>query len=283
METIEYKDAKDFTNRVQLRGNLTKDPKVQPLGDTNIVKLSIAVSNDGKDDAGNKIERDPLYVDVDYWGQDGAEVAQFLREGSPVAIEGTICQQHWEDKQTGAKRSKEVVESSSIREVIFTGEKAKAPSGFPTTVTFEDLRKQEFSSNAVWLVGNLTKDAEFRVTPTGKGVASFSIGQNRQVGQREVASFFEISSWDSETSKAEDVAKSLARGEQAAVRGKLVLDKWEKDGKPRSKIKVTAFDVAKIAKSERREQGQGQAQGRQQMPPLPERSAGTGAQSRGRG
>lgn len=278
MDTIKFEDAKDFQNLVQLRGNLTADPEVVGIGDTNIVKLRLAVNSDYKDAQGNKVEGDPVFVSVDYWGRDGADVAEFLKKGSPVALTGSLQQQRWEDKNTGAKRSKVVVEGTEIREVVFTGENAKAPSGFPATVTFDDLRKEEFHSNAVWLVGNLTRDPEIRVTPNGKGVAQFGMGVNRRIGNRDEASFFTVNAWDGKSQSAEDIGRSVVQGDQVAVRGALKYDEWEKDGQKRSKLEVTAFEVAGIEKSQRRDDAGGHS--RRPMAPLPQQGSG---ESRGRG
>ena len=61
--------------------------------------------------------------------------------------------------------------------------------------------------NKIFLIGNLTKDAELSTTPSGISLCRFSIGVARpytQDGER-VTDFFECSAW---RGTAEAIAKS---------------------------------------------------------------------------
>ncbi len=93
-------------NKVILVGNLTRDPELRytPKG-TAIAKLGIAVNRVWTSETGEKRE-ETTFVDVDVFGRTAENVAQYLRKGSPLLVEGRLRLDTWEDKQTNQKRSK---------------------------------------------------------------------------------------------------------------------------------------------------------------------------------
>ena len=93
-------------NRVQLIGNLGKDPEVKytPSG-TPVAKLTIATNERFKDKSGEWQDRTEWH-NVVLW-QRLAEIAgEYLKKGRPVFIEGRLQLDTWDDKQSGQKRSK---------------------------------------------------------------------------------------------------------------------------------------------------------------------------------
>jgi single-strand DNA-binding protein len=111
-------------NKVILVGNLTRDPELRytPKG-TAIAKLGIAVNRVWTSESGEKKE-ETTFVDVDVFGRTAENVAQYLRKGSPLLVEGRLRLDTWEDKQTNQKRSK----LSVVAEVVqFLG----SPRGGP--------------------------------------------------------------------------------------------------------------------------------------------------------
>jgi single-strand DNA-binding protein len=93
-------------NRVILVGNLTRDPELRytPKG-TAIAKVGLAVNRIWTSEAGEKNE-EVTFVDVDVFGRTAENLAQYMRKGSPILIEGRLRLDQWDDKQTGQKRSK---------------------------------------------------------------------------------------------------------------------------------------------------------------------------------
>ncbi|WP_394237966.1 single-stranded DNA-binding protein [Niallia oryzisoli] len=86
--------------------------------------------------------------------------------------------------------------------------------------------------NRVVLVGRLTKDPELRYTPSGVGVATFTLAVNRtfsnQQGERE-ADFINCVVW---RKQAENVANFLKKGSLAGVDGRVQTRNYEgQDGK----------------------------------------------------
>ncbi len=100
------------------------------------------------------------------------------------------------------------------------------------------------SLNSVNIMGNLTKDPEIKSTPSGKSVCSMSIANNRiftKNGQRATeVSYFDVEVWGQ---AAENCAKYLKKGSGIIVEGRLKQDRWEKDGKTQSRVRISANSV----------------------------------------
>ena len=93
-------------NKVILVGNLTRDPELRytPKGMA-IAKIGLAVNRNWTNEAGEKKE-EVTFVDVDAFGRQAETLAQYMKKGSPILVEGRLKLDQWDDKQTGQKRSK---------------------------------------------------------------------------------------------------------------------------------------------------------------------------------
>jgi len=101
--------------------------------------------------------------------------------------------------------------------------------------------------NKVFLIGNLTRDPELRVTPKGTAICQFGIAVNRQFkdesgATRDETTFVDIEAWGKQ---GELVAQYLSKGSPAMVEGRLKLDQWEDktSGQKRSKLKIVLDNV----------------------------------------
>jgi single-strand DNA-binding protein len=93
-------------NKVILAGNLTRDPELRytPKG-TAVAEIGLAINRKWKDETGSAKE-EVTFVDVSAFGRTAEVIAQFLKKGRPIMIEGRLKFDQWDDKQTGQKRSK---------------------------------------------------------------------------------------------------------------------------------------------------------------------------------
>ncbi len=91
-------------NKVQLTGNLGKDPETRytPQGSA-ITKFSVASSRRWRTAEGEDRE-DTEWFNVVAWNKLGEICAQYLQKGSRVYIEGRLQTRSWDDAQTGQKR-----------------------------------------------------------------------------------------------------------------------------------------------------------------------------------
>jgi single-strand DNA-binding protein len=97
--------------------------------------------------------------------------------------------------------------------------------------------------NKVFLIGNLTRDPEARMTPSGVAVTTFNIAVNRPVanqqGDKEV-DFFGIVTW---RKLAENCAKFLSKGKKVSVIGRLQTRSYDSNGQKRWVTEVIADEV----------------------------------------
>ena len=93
-------------NRVILAGNLTREPELRytPKG-TAIARIGLAVNRTWKSETG-EMKEEVTFVDVDAWGRQAEVIAQYLRKGRPLLMEGRLKLDQWEDKNTHQKQSK---------------------------------------------------------------------------------------------------------------------------------------------------------------------------------
>ena len=116
------------------------------------------------------------------------------------------------------------------------------------------------SLNTVNIMGNLTRDPELKYIPSGKAVCSLSIANNRiysKNGEKVTeVSYFDVEVWGV---IAENCVKYLKKGNGIIVEGRLRQDRWEKDGKTQSRVRISANNVHFMPK--KREDASGQQGG----------------------
>lgn len=89
-------------NKVILVGNLGRDPETRYMPDGGaVVNASIATTETWKDKAGGKQEKTEWHRVV-FFGKLGEVVAEFLKKGSQVYVEGRLETKEWE--KDGVKR-----------------------------------------------------------------------------------------------------------------------------------------------------------------------------------
>ncbi len=115
-------------NRIFLIGNLTKDPELRyiPSGQA-VCTIRIAVSEGYKTKAG-EARQETTYLDVVVWARQAETVAQYLKKGSQVFVEGRLRIRDFEGRD-GVKRYRTEVVANRVQ---FMGrpqrEEAPAPA-----------------------------------------------------------------------------------------------------------------------------------------------------------
>jgi single-strand DNA-binding protein len=145
-------------NKVLLMGNLTRDPQVKHLpSNTVVAEFGLATSRRYRTASGEDRE-ETTFVDCAAFGRQAAVISQFCRKGKPLFIEGRLKFDSWDDKQSGAKRSKlsVVIENfqfiggrdgasgpgSTGADVFGNDRPWKAPANQPSTSTDAPPRKR---------------------------------------------------------------------------------------------------------------------------------------------
>lgn len=92
-------------NRVNISGNLTRDPELRATqGGTSILTFGVAVNDRRKNPQTGQWEDYPNFIDCVVFGSRAEPLTKFLSKGSKVAIEGKLRYSQWE--KDGGKRSK---------------------------------------------------------------------------------------------------------------------------------------------------------------------------------
>jgi single-strand DNA-binding protein len=87
-------------NTLDLTGRLTRDPELRttPAGKS---VCNFRVACNGMRD------EDTVFIDVDVWGDSAAACAQYLRQGSRVAVSGRLGIRDWQSQDGENRRSVE--------------------------------------------------------------------------------------------------------------------------------------------------------------------------------
>ena len=98
-----YKSAM-YLNKAILIGNLTRDPELKSLpSGIKVCSFSIATNRVWKDKSGVRQEAAD-YHNVVVFGRQAETVAQYMKKGSSILVEGRIQTRSWEDKTSGEKK-----------------------------------------------------------------------------------------------------------------------------------------------------------------------------------
>ncbi len=90
-------------NKVQLIGNLGKDPEIVNLdGGKKLAKFSIATNETYKNQKGEKVT-DTQWHNIVAWGKTAEIIESYVTKGKEVAIEGKLTSRSYDDKE-GVKR-----------------------------------------------------------------------------------------------------------------------------------------------------------------------------------
>lgn len=110
------------------------------------------------------------------------------------------------------------------------------------------------SYNRVIMMGNLTRDPEYKQLTSGQAVCKLGIASNRQFKNKQTGSmvqevcFIDVDVWGPQ---AESCNQYLQKGRSVLVEGRLKLDSWqEPDGSKRSKHSIVADRVTFLASAQ---------------------------------
>ena len=93
--------------------------------------------------------------------------------------------------------------------------------------------------NKCLLIGNLTKDPDFRVTPNGKDVCNFTVAVKRRYGAD--SQFIKVATWGA---LAQNCQTYLSKGSKVAVLGEASIEVYSgKDGTPKGNLVCNAETV----------------------------------------
>lgn len=121
-------------NRVNISGNLTRDPELRATtGGTQVLSFGLAVNDRRKNQQTGEWEDYPNFVDCTMFGSRAEKVSRYLTKGCKVVVEGKLRYSQWE--RDGQKRSKlEVI----VEEIEFMS-RQQAAEPAPSDAYDEDI------------------------------------------------------------------------------------------------------------------------------------------------
>ena len=128
-------------NKVQLIGNLTRDPELNetPSG-VAVCRFSIAVNRSYANEEGERIAD---YFNITVWRGQAENCGKFLKKGSKVAIMGSLQNRTYEDKDGVERKVTDIIASeveflTSIKSEETSNEKPKEKP------TLEEVSDEDF-------------------------------------------------------------------------------------------------------------------------------------------
>ncbi len=93
-----------YLNKVFLYGNLTRDPEVRALpSGQQVASFALATNRTYTDKNGAKQEVTEFH-NVVAFGRQAEVLAQYMKKGRPIFVEGRIQTRSWDDKTSGEKK-----------------------------------------------------------------------------------------------------------------------------------------------------------------------------------
>ncbi len=222
-------------NSIFLVGTLTQqaDLRYTP-GGLAILELNLAGSDlvIGDDNESRELA---WYHRATLFGAQAETMANQLEEpGTPVLVEGRLNYRSWETPE-GQRRTSLDINANRV-EVLSISNRGE-------DATIIDARGQARLRNAlnqVMIVGNLTRDAELRHTPSGHAVNRFSVAVNERFRDRsgtdqERTHYVDVNVWRELATACAD----LSKGDPVFVIGRLVNDSWtDREGNKRYTTRI---------------------------------------------
>jgi single-strand DNA-binding protein len=124
-------------NRVVLIARLTRDPELRALpSGVSVCHIRVACNSRHRDTDGELQER-PNYFDVSAFASLGETVAQYMRKGSRVAIDGRLEWREWESADEKRRQAVSIV-ADSVQFLDSPGARGADEDGAEAAETQED-------------------------------------------------------------------------------------------------------------------------------------------------
>lgn len=118
-----------YLNKAIVIGNLTRDPELRALpGGTKVCSFSVATNRVWKDKNGARQEAAD-YHNIVVFGRQAETVAQYMKKGNSILVEGRMQTRSWDDKNSGEKKYRTEIIADRTQ---FGPKGGSAPSGGTT-------------------------------------------------------------------------------------------------------------------------------------------------------
>ena len=137
-----------YLNKAIIIGNLTRDPELRSLpSGVKVCTLGVATNRVWRDKNGAKQE-DVQYHNIVVFGPQADNVAQYLRKGSSLLVEGRMQTRNWDDKD-GKKQYRTEIVADRVQFGPKSGNPSTAPSSSPSTSAKENIKTIEYPEETI--------------------------------------------------------------------------------------------------------------------------------------
>ena len=155
-------------NKVQIIGNVTRDPELKQIpGGQTVVSFSVATNFTWKDQAGAKQERVEFH-NIVAWRKLAEIVGQYVKKGSKVYVEGRLQTRDWEGED-GIKRYRTEIVADNVIMLDRKGAGMGDDGGMPAYASAPRKAAGISGQNANQDMGGGASD--MAATPAGEEVA----------------------------------------------------------------------------------------------------------------
>ncbi|MEK7641921.1 MAG: single-stranded DNA-binding protein [Patescibacteria group bacterium] len=120
-----------YLNKAFIIGNLTRDPELKALpSGTKVCSFSVATNRTFKDKDGNRQDATEFH-NISAFARTGELVAQYLKKGSQVYVEGRLQTRSWESNGEKKYRTEIIAETVQFGNRPMTGGAAGASPSAP--------------------------------------------------------------------------------------------------------------------------------------------------------
>jgi single-strand DNA-binding protein len=133
-------------NKAIITGNLTRDAELRttPSG-TSVLSIGVAVNDRRRNQHTGEWEDYANFVDCTLFGRRAESLAQYLKKGTKVAVEGRLHYSSWEDGN-GNRRSKLDVTVDEI-EFMSSGQRSQGGYGGSGSYQRKQPAQQQMNTN----------------------------------------------------------------------------------------------------------------------------------------
>ncbi|MEA2112612.1 MAG: single-stranded DNA-binding protein [Patescibacteria group bacterium] len=132
-----------YLNKVTIIGNLTRDPELKAIpSGFQVVNLGVATNRVWKDKEGNKQEA-VEYHNIVAFGKQAENIAQYLKKGSSILVEGRLQTRSWE--ADGIKKYRTEI----VAEKVQFGPKRNGGNNFNQSEPKSSSPKQEVKDDQI--------------------------------------------------------------------------------------------------------------------------------------
>lgn len=233
-------------NTVYLVGTVTEKPELAyTQSGLAILKVNIAGSDHVLGDDGQAREL-AWYHRVTIFGAQAETAVNQLQASTPVLVEGRLQQNRW---QTPDGQNRSIIDIIANRiEPMTLGNRDENDA---TLIDARGQHRLRDAFNQVLVVGNLTRDAEYRETPNGIPLVRMSFAVNERIRRgnggdfEERVHFFDATAWRELATGSQD----LKKGDPVFVSGRLVRESWvDKEGNNRSTTRIEVQRVEHLTR-----------------------------------